>query len=365
MKLMVFNPEHDIALASNLANFTAPHAGRQLRADLGFLPALWADEGDKVLVDHVESAEKAFRRVAHRLRQLGCRNLPAVNERFTSAKLSVYSDRMTGVQPWGWNLALRAALKRAGVDSALMPSEEQITQIRQLSHRRTAARLLPSLQMEGTVGESFECTTPDEVEALLARYGQVVMKAPWSSSGRGLRFLSTERTPFQMQAGWFRNVVAQQGSVMVESFYNKVRDFGMEFCVDDDGIHYLGLSLFHTVNGAYEGNILATESVKREIISHYIPVRLLDSIEQRIVESLDLGSYRGPFGVDMMIVTDISHQTSTISPQFLLHPCVEINLRCTMGHVALAISPTDDDILRVMRVDYNGTNYQLKIQRFR
>ena len=78
MKLMVFNPEHDIALASTLANFTAPHAGRQLRADLGFLPALWADEGDKVLVDHVESAEKAFRRVAHRLRQLGCRNLPAV-----------------------------------------------------------------------------------------------------------------------------------------------------------------------------------------------------------------------------------------------------------------------------------------------
>ena len=68
MKLLVFNPEHDIALASNLANFTAPHAGRQLRADLGFLPALWAEEGDKVLVDHVESAEKAFRRVAHRLR---------------------------------------------------------------------------------------------------------------------------------------------------------------------------------------------------------------------------------------------------------------------------------------------------------
>jgi hypothetical protein len=139
----------------------------------------------------------------------------------------------------------------------------------------------------------------------------------------------------------------------------------MEFCVDDDGIHYLGLSLFHTVNGAYEGNILATESVKREIISHYIPVCLLDSVEQRIVESLDLGSYRGPFGVDMMIVTDANHQPSTISPQFLLHPCVEINLRCTMGHVALAISPTDDDILRVMRVDYNGTNYQLKIQRFR
>ena len=35
MTLHVFNPEHDIALASNLSNFTAPHAGRQLRAPCG------------------------------------------------------------------------------------------------------------------------------------------------------------------------------------------------------------------------------------------------------------------------------------------------------------------------------------------
>ena len=35
----LFNPEHEIALASNLMNFTAPKAGRMLRADLGFLPS--------------------------------------------------------------------------------------------------------------------------------------------------------------------------------------------------------------------------------------------------------------------------------------------------------------------------------------
>ena len=60
MKLHIFNPEHDIALASNLANFTAPHAGRQLRANLGFLPALWAADGDAVLVDDVASAERLW-----------------------------------------------------------------------------------------------------------------------------------------------------------------------------------------------------------------------------------------------------------------------------------------------------------------
>lgn len=355
MLLHVFNPEHDIALASNLANFTAPHAGRQLRGDLGFLPALWAGEEDVVMVDHVESAEKGYRKVVQRLHRLGCGDLLRRDVSFVPARQGVSTHQIAGVQPWGWNLALRASLKRMGIPESVMPATEQIERIRQLSHRRTAARLLPFLQTAGTVGEAFECIQAEEVEALLAKYGQVVMKAPWSSSGRGLRFLSTERTPFQMQAGWFRHLVSMQGSVMVEPLYDKVKDFGMEFCVDDAGIHYLGLSLFHTKNGAYVGNILTTEYKKREMISRYLSMDLLDSVQQRIVQHLDLGDYRGPFGIDMMVVNS--------NNQRFLHPCVEINLRRTMGHVALAISPNDDDIQRVMRIEYNGSNYQLKIQR--
>ena len=139
----------------------------------------------------------------------------------------------------------------------------------------------------------------------------------------------------------------------------------MEFYVDDAGIHYLGLSLFHTVNGAYVGNILATERAKQEMISRYIPEDLLDRIKQQITSNLSLASYRGPFGVDMMIVNKGNHnsQFSTLNSQLFLHPCVEINLRRTMGHVALAISPTDDDVKRVMRIDFNGTNYKLKINK--
>ena len=61
MKLHIFNPEHDIALAANQECFTAPHAGRRLRTDLGFIPAFWASEGDMVLVDDVEAAIEARR----------------------------------------------------------------------------------------------------------------------------------------------------------------------------------------------------------------------------------------------------------------------------------------------------------------
>ena len=360
MTLHIFNPEHDIALASGLSNFTAPHAGRQLRHDLGFLPAIWAKEGDVVMVDDVEQAEHSWQKISHRINTLlGTEILLRANWEFTPGKLGVYSGQNFSVEPWGWNCALRALLLRRGVSEKLLPTEAQLQTIRELSHRRTAATLLPKLRMEGTVGEAFVCQEEAEVESLLQQYGQIVLKAPWSSSGRGLRFLSVDRSPLSMQARWLRNVIAAQGCVVAEPYYNKVKDFGMEFYSDGQGgISYLGLSLFHTANGAYTGNILATESTKQVMISRYIPMALLNDVKEKICHELSQvynGCYCGPFGVDMMVV---GHDEG-----FLLHPCVEINLRRTMGHVALNLSPTDDEVRRVMRIDYTGNNYLLRINR--
>ena len=91
------------------------------------------------------------------------------------------------------------------------------------------------------------------------------------------------------------------------------------------------------------------------MISRYIPISLLNDIQEKICSELSPvfnGQYAGLFGVDMMVVSPSK-----------LHPCVEINLRRTMGHVALSLSPTDDDIVRVMRIDYSENNYLLKINR--
>ena len=370
MTLHIFNPEHDLALASGLSNFTAPHAGGQLRHDLGFLPATWAQEGDTIMVDDPEQAERAAQKLAHRVKcLLGTKTLPQVNWESSNARqvASRHSADSTGqnlrVEPWGWNSALRAMLIRKGVGEESMPTLPQLDTIRELSHRRTAANLLKELRIARTTGESFECRQPEKVEALLAKYRELVMKAPWSSSGRGLRFLSAERTPFEQQANWFRNIVNSQGSVMVEPYYNKMKDFGMEFYSDGKGgISYLGLSLFHTANGAYTGNILATEKVKREMISRYLPTELLDNVQEKICQRLSAtfkGCYEGPFGVDMMIV-----QPSTFHlPQTTLHPCVEINLRRTMGHVALSLAPQDDDIRCVMCIAYSDNYYKLTINK--
>ncbi len=374
MTLHIFNPDHDLALATGKTNFTAPHAARSLSRDLGYLPALWAEDGDVVLVENAEYAEKAMLKLLPKIgigraewRKRGITFVESLSEEFVRCR--VHSDECRGmIAPWGWNAALRASLLRMGVSKELLPSLDVLDDIRMLSHRRTAKEVLGELRELrepgvlgelGALGELRECRSLEEVQAFVDRRHQVILKAPWSSSGRGIRFIDGFIDGHR--EGWIKNVIASQGSVMAESYYNKVKDFGMEFHATKEGaIVYEGLSLFSTLNGAYTGNILATERAKEEMMGRYVSKETLEAVKKRMAEVLApvfRRRYTGPFGIDMMILRGEEGEG------FLIHPCVEINLRRTMGHVALALSPADDDIKMVMRVDYNKDKYQLKINK--
>ena len=328
MTLHVFNPEHDLALASGLSNFTAPHAGRRLRADLGYLPALWAGVNDCVLVEHVEQARRVYGRLRARVGGSPCRFVDKSQLR------NLPIDR---VEPWGWDMALRAALIRYGVSPEACASEAEITDVRKYSHRRYAAEVLRLLDWNPPA----EVSSVEAVEQCLSDTPRLVVKAPWSSSGRGVRFIGGELSDYQR--GWLRNIIAQQGSVMVEPFYPKVKDFGMEFEALSNGqIRYVGLSLFDTRNGAYTGNVIASEEDKMEMITHYIPISLIDFVRVKIMDALGqvIGRhYVGPFGVDMMILSKPDNQG------FFIFPCVEINLRRTMGHVAIEMANASSSAL--------------------
>lgn len=361
MKLHIFNPDHELALASDLDNFTAPKVARKMHADLGFLPALWAGDGDCVLVDNVEYAEKAFGRVANRMGKYSGR---ASRVTFVTPDI-LHTFQLDGVEPWGWNTTLCNYLIRYGISKNVLPSLESLSDIRLLSHRSAAQRLLSMIKDEAEivdgkdfVGEMTACQSVDEITQYVDKHGKAVLKAPWSCSGRGVRFVTSELLDGDNLRGWMRNMLTNQGCLMVEPYYNKVKDFGMEFhCLPDGSVEYLGLSLFKTLNGAYTGNILATERAKEEMISRYISSEKLKRLKENLVNAsakLLSGSYVGPFGVDMMIVGREDKEG------FLVHPCVEINLRRTMGHVALGISPDDDELKRVMRISI-GANYVLKI----
>ena len=103
MKLHIFNPEHDIALATHVQRFTAPHAARKLRSEMGFLPALWAEDGDWVMVDDIGAAERRLNRLRKYVAKV---NLVSLNDSKSLHLFRQHLDEIDGVGPWGWDNAV-------------------------------------------------------------------------------------------------------------------------------------------------------------------------------------------------------------------------------------------------------------------
>lgn len=358
MKIHIFNPEHDIALATHVKRFTAPHAARQLRTEMGFLPALWAKDGDVVLVDDVRIAT---RRLCHLRQYVSNVRLVSLNDKHAMRHLQQYVDEIDSIEPWGWDPVVAEVLAKAGLPASLIPSEQQLLDLRDISSRQWAStHLLPVVVGidDRLVGASSYVANTEELSRVLSDGGKYVLKAPWSSSGRGIRYISTADHWLRNQT-WAHNVIERQGGIMVEPYYNKVKDLGMEFSVHSNGsVVYDGLSMFQTINGAYSGSIIDTEWSKCAMIERYIPMGLLEKVKDKICavfQPLLAGRYQGPLGVDMMIVT-------SEKGEFLLHPCVELNLRRTMGHVALSFDVSDAMPRRLMRIYYTG-KYHFRVSR--
>ncbi len=358
MTLYIFNPEHDIALTHNLSRFTPPRAARRLRRDLGFLPALWAEEDSVVLVDDVKHSIKAMEQIGFQ-----------PNAQFVShgeLKQLLFHDSPSSLrlEPWGWDAAVVDELGRCGVDLALLPSPFAVDALRDMSHRSWAAsHLLPHLRAlsERIVGEACAATSTNEVLAMLERQGKLVLKQPWSSSGRGVRMVEWQTVAHnaglrQQLESWVNKCVCGQGCVMMEPLYNKVEDFGMEFRSDGRGhVDYCGLSLFQAERGNYVGNMLAAEYDKVARLTQLgVPCHLLDAVRKEIacIMAGELyGLYCGPFGIDMMVVEG--------ADGIGLHACVELNLRCTMGHAALSLTRLCPTLPASMRIAFDGESYQL------
>lgn len=349
MRLHIFNPEHDLALAYDLCNYTAPTAAIQLRCSLGFIPVLWADNTDAILVDDAASAQLSFNNF------LSTNNIKFPSPNFIE-RSQLHDAIITEICPWGWDRTLKFDLMHHGIKADILPNDQNLVAIRTLSNRKFAANVLAKLRCEGTVGEAFSCVCENEIFSLISKYSNVVLKAAWSCSGRGVRFIDTPDKYLNLR-GWIKNMLKQQGNLIVEPYYKKIVDFGMEFYGTAEGkIDYCGLSIFNTTKGAYCGNLIVSEQAKINYICNFISERLLQTIKEKIqlILSEELyGHYVGPFGIDMMIVESVG------CSGYYLHPCVEINLRRTMGHVALALYPHFDGTKMTI---ITGKNYKLKIE---
>ncbi|MCR4812185.1 MAG: hypothetical protein K5867_06285 [Bacteroidales bacterium] len=313
--LAIFNPEHDLCLANGDANYVPPASAlRFARQEAHLMKALYGDDTIALAAEDVDWSQIT----GHRSLVTGHWSLVTIHPQITA---------------WGWNKTLVAQLCKQGVPRELMPSDGQLDEIRRLSHRRTA---LVAAEACGFSPKGEECLDIDGVQDALARYGRIVLKAPWSGSGRGLRWV--DRTLSDLDKSWTEKTLASQGSVMVEPRMEVVQDFALEYYIGGQGreaqpdTHFLGYSLFSTQNGVYRENHLLFDDEILQRLSEYVSVQTILSAKaeaERWLESEIVPHYEGPLGIDMFIYKS--------ADGYALNPMVEINFRHTMGHVAVAL----------------------------
>ncbi|MDD4848780.1 MAG: hypothetical protein PHR53_08480 [Bacteroidales bacterium] len=316
--LLIFNPEHDLALANGDAHFNAPISAIELAQDAAWLPAWMTKEGYVWNASPFSEDEKSV------FQQLGFNAIAIVDEELPNIKWQ-------SVVPWGWDAALKRKLQKVAINESILPDDQQLQFIRDYSHRRFAIETLQYLLENSTFSQRFPklpqfFTKLSEIEIFLQKNQSVVLKAPWSGSGKGLRWCQTKLS--KSDEGWCRHTIEKQGGVIGEQRQKVVQDFAMEFFCDTE-VSFVGYSLFQTENGMYQGNMLASDSTIEQKLQKWMNINELQEIKQLLIHFFSqhlLSKYHGYLGVDMFIYQE--------NQSFKIHPVVEINLRMTMGLLA-------------------------------
>lgn len=315
----LFYPENDLALAINLANYTPPRMARALHLSGETLPMWYGAPGDAFICHGVN--DRWFRRMADAF-GLQTDVFPHRPELYTP-------------QPWGWSAASRRAFIDAGFNATQLPGDEQLTRIRELSHRRSSVLIAESLtQMLPEINFTRPAVEASSVESALdaisAFNGNAVLKSPWSNAGRGITFIKG----FSEEALLKRldDTIAAYGSVLIEPHHNNVCDFALLFDALPGGqVCFKGLSVFETdARGAYARNVIASDQILFARLEKYVAsstLRLVAEKLESILSTMISDCYAGPLGVDMLITAE-----------GVLDPCVELNLRNTMGHVSHSLA---------------------------
>lgn len=280
MKLLIFNPEHDLCLANGSADFVSPQSA----------------------VDYARSSSAVMQNLYP-------------DGLFLSAYDPLPAESVTEVVAWGWNATLKKQLQKAGIDEKLLPTDEELSCWRALQHRQTVLPLQP---------DAHRIETAEQVEELLASPNRRwVLKAPWSGAGRGLHWIDGTLSP--NDRAWLQKTVAQQSCVVAEPWRDVVEDFALEYFVHDYKLEFLGYSLFSTAHGVYRENILLSDSEMRARIEAGSSAKALaekrDEVEKFLTSEI-VPHYHGPVGVDFVV-----------DEKGGIHLC-EMNLRHTMGMVA-------------------------------
>lgn len=334
-RLYLFNPGHEEALRSSQhQSYTPPKVVRQMMYDLYELSYLLMEWGDYVL----------------RPKDLKLDDFLLYDYEGREVSPLSIKQRPLSLEMWALEPFMRGRIEEWASRYALQLSLPTITEAYyQLSHRSLALKLLRHLSSCYPIPQQLypRWFYGEEAPELLQHWVHehasngtlslgVILKRPFTSSGRGVMELSAQQASSEAHA--LIEQARRGHGISLEPRLEVVRNYALLFYLSLGEAKHRYISTFDTDprgGTAYTCNLLIPQSKQRSELEELLPHSL--NWEQWIevycsfLRQHVAPYYSGWVGVDLFSYTD---STGALC----LHPCVEINLRCTMGVLAAQAS---------------------------
>ncbi len=336
-KLFIFNPTCEMAVANGQISYMPPEHLRKFENDLATLPRFFTDKGDSVITKNHTPESFINQQI-----ELGFK-LPSFiksHDEFKNKTLPI-----TELRPWGWSPAVHRIFKPYLPFCDKLwenhPMHRWQSNHKQLLSRETGVKLLSEIVDNGY--DEFDLIEilikPVRVSSLgdLKNITNIIspptlLKLPWSASGRGLfKIRDKEEHPENNQ--WVKSKLKQQGFFYAEPFLNKIQDVSFHFWIGHDKVNYLGFNFFDTdSSGQFTGcHTHYPDNAELKTINLDAYLEQGSRLLTKSIKKLQIGQhYQGPLGVDAML---FYNNTGKIK----LHPCIEVNLRHSMGLVNIKL----------------------------
>ena len=334
-----FNPTCEYAVANGTTSWQPNRLLQKMEGDLGTLPLFFANRNDIVLVRKMPADD-----FLHKMEKQGI-PLPRFVLLQDALKNKLNGEKLNRLLPWGWSPVMHKLFEplKENCSSGFLESPVAGWEP---AHREFYSKkfalgilqnVLPLLPDEKTMPLQMLpkiVTSRAEIESLIERWGKLMVKAPWSSSGRGLQPIT--KTPVVPKV-WEKlmGIVNEQDYAIAEPLLDKVLDMALQFELKQGKITYVGRSIFLAdKKGQYQGNFLNSmpQNTLPETrqLAEELPEMLLSPLLKILKESPLPQHYEGHFGIDTLIFCDRDGKLR-------VNPCLEINLRQNMGLLSLRL----------------------------
>jgi len=324
-----FNPGHETAVLNTSKYYQPPAHVTKMQADLAFLPAWYASEGDFVFMETSlpDDFVSSCKLLNIQIKPVTPGDFLENGEMFQHSAVDLWGISPQSVHFFEklnkqWNLSL--AIPQWKEEFHFLGSR--------FASRKILAGIIERIpEIEWEILPCFFSGIEEIEQQTVQSHERLLVKSPYSSSGRGLIWLPPGKLA-QSERQIISGMLKKQKQVSIEKALDKYMDFSMHFEITKQGdTQFMGYSVFQTNSkGAYEKSRLAGQAYLEKQITNLIDAGLL--LQTRItlselIQEMYAPFYTGAIGIDMLIYQS--------GDSYRLHPCVEINMRKSMGYLAI------------------------------